>query len=157
MVKNNSKLFLITTSLFLFIFLLFNSGFLYKLTGEIMASGALVPLDNDFDYPRYNYKELSCARWINIQNERLEVYADDYRWGLLVSLMGDLAKKLPYDILKTPKNSYLFFGSYNMQTNELVVRPLNQTIVSTTEYTNSTPILLTRNLIYNNGGAQIFH
>jgi uncharacterized membrane protein len=102
-------------------YFLFNTGFIYEITGDVPTS---ISLNSDVDHPRFNKQEILSAKWLtNIKNNK-PIYADDYRQLLLKGLEWDQVRIFPVDIEQTPKNSYIYFGSLNAEKDMVLIRIL---------------------------------
>lgn len=149
-------------AIFISVFFLFNSGFMYVVSNELMPSGSLVSLSADLDYPRFNEQEIISTKWLaSFKNTNL-VYADEYRWGLLESILGvDSVKFYPVYINQSShiadiNNSYFYLGTKNIANNQIVVRPFTLTTLSECEYISAKSVIQYRGAVYENGGSSIF-
>ena len=132
-------------SVFLSIFLLFNIGFIYEITDDNPSS---ISLNNEIDYPRFNEQEVLGAKWLfGVKNSNL-AYADAYRWMLLGSFNWWTARCLPKNVDGIPDDPYTYLGSYNIITKSV--------LVAEEKYINSSDVTSNRNMIYMNGGAEIY-
>jgi len=148
-IKNPLKI----LSLFLAIFLLLNTGWVYEVAKDAPTS---ISLNTTIDYPRFNDKEVLGATWLfNVKGSN-PIYADDYRWLLLGSLEWGSVRTYPFDINKTQDNSYIYFGTFNIVEDKVKVSP-KKGLRITTVYINLEDIVNDRNKIYTNGGAQVFY
>ena len=140
-------------SVFLVIFLLFNTGFVYEVTKDNPAS---ISLNSTIDYPRFNEQEVVGAKWLNDVKSSDSIYADGYRWLLVGSLNWEQARGLPKNVDRIPDGSYLYLGSYNIINKSVLLR-YKEKAITITEYIDSSDIIDNRNKIYENGGAQVYH
>ncbi|MHA1832389.1 MAG: DUF2206 domain-containing protein [Candidatus Baldrarchaeia archaeon] len=145
---------------FLFIFLLFNAGWIYEIAKDNPTSVAL----SSIDYTCFNNQEVTAAKWLHISRGDGSIYADDYRWLLIIGFEGFLhTSECPYtleQLLKSPSTQiYIFLGSFNVRTYSVYEVSLVGPRIYSREYVNITHIIFeNRNLgkIYDNGGAEIF-
>lgn len=138
-------------SLFLAIFLLFNSGWVYEAANDPPTP---ISLNTTLDFPRFNEKEVLGANWlINVKGNN-PIYSDEYRWLLIASFKWRSAGTFPFDINKTKDNSYIYLGNLNVEKEEILVVDIKS---SRREYVNSSIIVDDLDKIYDNAGAQVFY
>jgi len=147
-VKNSLKV----LSMFLAVYLLFNSGWVY----EVAKDNPPPLLNNTIDYPRFNHQEFSGAEWITNVKGSDPIYADGYRWLLLGGLECGQARNLPKDIRKVRDDSYLYLGSYNVA-NKSVLVWYKEKALTKTKYISLSNVIVKNSKIYDNGGAQVYH
>ena len=135
-------------SLFLSIFLLFNTGFIYEVLQDSPTS---ISLDstNKVDFPKFNDMEVLGAKWLNDMKVNKFVYADRYRMLLLGSFEWEDARVTPVNISKIPRDSYIYLGTLNVM-KEIMVDYTNK-------YTNSENITNSGNKIYASGGTSVYY
>lgn len=139
-------------STFLLVFLLFNSGWVYEIAEDNPTSIAL----SKVDYPKFNNQEVSAAKWLHSVKASTPIYADYYRWLLLIGFEG-----YPYDWLQhyntQSSELYMFFGSFNIR-NDLVLEAHEiGPRVSLKEYIEISELNVTESSkIYNSIGAAIY-
>ncbi|MCZ7399984.1 MAG: DUF2206 domain-containing protein [Candidatus Methanoperedens sp.] len=133
-------------SIFIIIFLLFNSGFIYEVAKDTPMS---IALNSTIDGPRFNEQEVFGATWLyNTKNDN-HVYADFYRQVLLRRFSGEW-RILPDDF-KIEAKSYMYFGTLNIKENIIAKYGKSVKMDFTSDYLNNT------NKIYVNGGAQVYY
>jgi len=147
--------FLKVLSLFLMVFLLFSSGFIYEIAHDRPSS---ISLNGKMDFPRFNCQEVAAAEWLkNEANMGIPAYSDLYRKPLLDGTLG-YAYYLRYpQITVLPHNVYLFLGHRNIVDGKLVLI-LRYGGAVTMDISNLTlyhAALLEGNRIYDNGDAGI--
>ncbi len=145
-------------SIFFAVFLLFNTGWIYEITGDIPTS---ISFNNTVDYPKFNEQDVSGKEWMYKVNDLKEgngyFYADYYRWLLLLnSFERNLIRIFPKSDGQIPKNSYLYFSTYNIHENEILIRQ-QVGVNDLFEYVNIYLYISSKNQIYNNGGAKIYY
>jgi uncharacterized membrane protein len=144
--KNHLKPFKIVTLLLIVLFL-FNSGVIYQLSNE---KPSVMALDNNMDFPKFNIYETSSGSWLKNSGGDFPVYADNYRYLLLIS------KGLNFELLnqnfRINKNSYIYLGRYNTINNEFLINYRKKAIK---EYKYLTFNMQSFNKIYDNGESRI--
>jgi len=149
--KMDDRIAVRTFSMLLAVFLLFNSGFLYEVTGDSPVSVALNP---DIDGPRFNEQESYATQWLFSVKGDNGVLGDSYRWLLLGSYDWPNVTILPPDLNETPLNSYVFLGTFNIVEHKVLVYHqigVNREYV----YANYPFLEDNRCRIFDNGGAEI--
>ena len=146
-------------SVFLAIFLIFNTGFVYEVTGDSPTSMALSTLD---DFPKYNEREMIGARWLQLHApiEGNQQLLSDTKGGLLLRLnLADWQDigELTDTALTDPSNSEgpLLLHTANIKNGVASVMVIEKAIGSIHEV--SLPYLThDRSKIYDNSGAQTY-
>jgi len=150
--KKNVKDSLKMLSVFLAIFLLFNSGFVYQLFGDNCES---ISLNITVDYPLFNQEEFSGAKWLDSVKSSDLVYADDYRLLLIANLEEKVGAFPPN--AEVPKDSYVYLGTLNIAKSEVIVSNRKGARLIMRKYINSTKITYHRNKVYDNAGSQVYY
>lgn len=152
-IRNENKLKII--SIFLVIFLFFDSGLAYYIGGEEHTSS--VSIQQSYDSPVFNNMELSGAEWINTyRNSGHMVYADVIRIYLLYGILSNVGQ-IPFYMDLINKNSYVFFGSYNLKEKRIRVNQMEgANIVTNQGYSPLNVITSSYNKIYDNGGSNVY-
>jgi len=137
-------------SIFLLIFLLFNSGWVYEVAKDNPTSIAL----SKVDYPVFKDPEVIGASWLH--NKRAgNVYADSYRWLLFIGFEG-----YPYDWFQNYKTQssqlYIFLGDFNIRNCVLLEAYEIGPRISLREYVNVTNIVKNMNKIYDGKGSNVY-
>jgi uncharacterized membrane protein len=138
-------------ALFLAISLIFNSGVVYELFGDKPSN---ISLHNSMDGPKFNTEEVNGAAWIATYRTNTYVFGDEYRSLLLYGYIPYNQSEGLNDELIASNQSYLFFGSYNIQYDKVGIQKPGETAPVYKTYKNS---LTARNKIYDDGGSQIWH
>ena len=107
-------------SSFLCIFLLFNSGWIYEVTKDNPTSIAL----SEVDYPVFKDSEVTGAKWLHEFKSDGKIYADDYRWLLIIGFEGYLITPgCPYTFQQFCQSKlgefYAFLGEFNVRTGKV--------------------------------------
>lgn len=138
-------------SVFLALFLLFNTGVVFELVGDHPASISLNPRT---DTPGFNDQEEIAASWLFTSKGDIPVTADLYR--LLI-----FASRNPYDIRTILRNgsesqpdSFLFLGTQNLVRQEVLVPPEGVTMDPL--YLDLNSFVANRSRIYTNGGSMVY-
>ena len=152
-IKNENKLKII--SIFLVIFLFFDSGLAYYIGGEEHSSS--ISIQKTYDFPLFNDMELNGAEWINnYRNSGYIVYADVIRVYLLYSILSNVGQVPFYQDLIN-KNSYVFLGSYNLKEKRILVNQMEgANIVTSQRYLPLNVITSNYNKVYDNGGSNVY-
>lgn len=149
-------------SIFLAIYLLFNSGVLFEIAKDAPMS---LSLNRTIDSYMFNTKEVSGAQWlfaernttpVNVNYARpLEpIYADHYRSLLLMDWDVKNLTPTPDDPGSIPADAYLYLGTYNVVNGKMnVYTALGG---GTQKFWDLGGITAGRKEIYSNGGAKIF-
>lgn len=149
----------IVVAIFLSVFLLFNSGFVYRITGET----SYISLDAKMDYPRFVTQEMLSAEWLsNNGDEEMHVYVDDYRWLLLLSLGINTYSFVDSEGTFHPNaGSYCYLGKENVVNNNIVL--VNWTIGASLTLesksltgTDVALVLAVSDRIFDNGASDVF-
>lgn len=140
-------------SVFLAIFLLFNSGWVYEVAKDNPTS---ISLNSTIDYPLFNDQEVSGAKWLNEVKGDKVIYADAHRWLLLGSFEWYQVSSFPVDIDKISEDSYIYFGTLNIVEDKVIVVH-TRGVSRAREYIKSEDIINDRNTIYANGGAKVYY
>jgi uncharacterized membrane protein len=138
----------IVLSVFLATVLLFNTGFVYQVTGDPPTS---IALSSKIDYPVYNQKENSAAVWIFTEKDTRIIFADLDRFELLNRFDPTIANVTSN--VASLNDSYAFLGTYNIVQQSLVINSTNGPVESSNLYKS---IVGTESKVYDNGGGQIF-
>ena len=137
-------------AVFLAIFLLFNTGFVFTIANQPCS---IISLNSTLDYPRFNEQEIAGVNWLTEVkgSVRRYTYADNYRYFLLrkYNLQGRITC-FPFDVTKIRADSYIYFGTRNIVKNEVLFKHPGV-------YINAEDIVNGRNKLYANGGAEIYH
>ncbi len=151
-IKNENKLKII--SLFLVIFLFFDSGLAYYIGGEERASS--ISIQQSYDSPVFNNMELNGAKWINNYGNGNRAYADAIRIYLLYGIIRNVGQ-IPFYMDLINKDSYVFLGSYNLKEERIRVNQMEGANVVTKEgYLPLNVITSSYNKIYDNGGSNVY-
>lgn len=151
-------------SVFLAIFLLFNTGLVYEVAKDNPAS---ISINTTITHPRFHFddKEAYGAQWlVNVAENDSDIYAGDFGRFILYDFVRDINKVRIFDNETkdiSPK-SYIFMSLLNVR-NEEVVNLIVSAISHSREYpklSNSTfynKVIIPANKIYDNGDAQIYY
>ena len=147
----------VAISIFLVIFLAFNSGFVDEIATGKSSSIALDPtfLEGTSDFALFNDREVSAAQWLYGANNNA-IYADATRQNLW-RVYGDAqAGRLPERTTKIEDDSYLYLGTYNIAKKQIRVLHTEQAFTYEM-YIDSRRIIQNNNKIFANGGAEVYY
>ncbi|MGI6079102.1 MAG: DUF2206 domain-containing protein [Fastidiosipilaceae bacterium] len=134
-------------AVFLGIFLLFNSGWVFEVCHDKPASFAL---DNSRDWPVFSEQEILGALWLTDVKDSRPVAADTYK-RLLLGSARDIQS-----VVFGNADYYTFIGQHNiLQKRIAVVRTIDA--VSSTQFIEVTGLHEGKSAIYNNGGSRIYY
>ena len=107
-------------AMILCVFMLFNSGWVYEVTGDHPSSYLL---NNNIDTSIFNQMEVTGAKLWNNQRLNQSIYADLNRWLLLESINLNYTIPAYYrvnstDHLNIPSNTFIYLGTYNIQSDK---------------------------------------
>ncbi len=145
-------------SVFLVIFLLFNSGWAYEVAKDHPSS---IALNSTIDFPRFNEQEIATGVWLNEKKDMIrDLYADEYRSLLLFGLFGKRQTFFGDNEITTPipNNFYIFFGRENVRNGKIILIASNMNRNSV--YLQNLSIyntLLDMNKIYKNGDSLVYY
>lgn len=142
----------IIISLFIAIFLLFNTGFIYQIFNDNPASYSL---NKNLDGPFFTTNEEYSAQWlIDKKNKKIVIDADAYRWMLLNSIALPDVKNITSKE-KITKNVYIFLGKYNIDQNKVL--KTDERGEMALGYYNVAEIISNRDQIFDSGEASIYN
>lgn len=151
-------------SVFLAIVLLFNVGwveeFLVTDIGLVKETENEHPsafLNYDTDYPIYNEREVSGAKWLMDVKGNEIIYADNYR-GMLFNrfTLSKNNKPIPVDSEKWLENYYIYLGSFNIK-KESVLNQYNYGVNQQLKYSKTGEILSNVSKIYSNNDSEVYY
>lgn len=148
-------------SIFLVIFLLFNSGFIYEIAKDEPTSFSL---NSTLKYggSLYNDQEAICAQWIsNINKPETNIFAEHYKKFIFYLFIDDMSRIKSFNNMTTqiPLSSYIYLSLINTnygEITEMISSPAGFSMVysdlGTSLFYQST--ICNSNKIYDNGCAQ---
>ena len=140
-------------SVFLAVYLIFNAGVDQEIAGEPQSS---VSLDTKGDYARFNLQEVTAARWLVQLKGESQITADAYRWLLIGAFAWGEMTSFPTNISSTSYDTYIYLGTYNVQTREILVIGGTE-VLHYSEYIHYSEALGKRNEILDVGGANVYY
>ncbi|HMK53190.1 MAG TPA: DUF2206 domain-containing protein [Methanobacteriaceae archaeon] len=139
-------------SLFLMIFMLFNTGFIYEVTNDNPSS---ISLSKPY-YPLFNSEEVSAATWFEENKISPKIFADKNMWLLLGNLeFMETEKYLVQNTTAVPPGIYIMLGTFNIQTHKLLISDVTGPQEAETYIESG--IFNNRSLIYDSGGGRILY
>jgi uncharacterized membrane protein len=149
-------------SVFLAIFLLFNTGFAYEVAKDNPTS---ISLNTTIIHPRFHFNdEEACgAQWlVNTTKNESNIYAGDLGRFIIYDFVRDKSKVRVFDneTKEISHNSYIFLGLLNVRDEVVVVkREAKGFFRDYPKLSNSTfytKVVNLTNKIYDSGDAQIY-
>jgi uncharacterized membrane protein len=135
-------------AIYLVVFMLFSTGFIYALTEGYQT----IALDNQIDDMQFNHQEIVAATWQVNNSDGRAIYGDVFKTQLIEALGGQ-GVNLPY-----PQNAsdfYIYLGTYNIEHNQAQISNFSG-VNRNDYYSNVTPFVTNMSLIYSNGGADVY-
>jgi uncharacterized membrane protein len=119
----NERKITLMISIFLAIFFLFNSAFVYQIFDQ--EKFGRFALDKDIDFPRLNEGELAGIDWWkNSRGENAVIYSDTNKVYLLIGKLGNSAKIMSggeYNSNISLIGKYVFLGTFNIINKKLFI------------------------------------
>ncbi len=140
-------------SVFFVVFLLFNTGLIYQVTGDNPTSMAL---ETSGDKPVFNSREVQGAQWLISEGGERPIYVDGTRWWLLLGFNPDHQRYLPANASLMEPASYLYLGTYNL-VRESVRLEVQEHAVTAADYADAGRFTRNQNLIYDNAGSVVYY
>lgn len=152
--KNNFKI----LSIFLSIFLLFNSGFVYEIANDNPTSIALSP---NIQSIKFNESEVYAASWLGSQTQTHVLAGDFGRFIIYNNIKHTNVNVIGNEISYIPSNYFIFLDSIMVKDNQLVISTRKSSGISREKvrFTDSMfyiKVVTISNKIYNNGGAYVY-
>jgi len=143
-------------SIFMAIFLVFNSGLAYELSGEIGGSISLISFKSDYNFPVYNEFEFSGAEWINNKKSNGIIYSDNYRSSLfaMYGLKRALFSEKSETYFNAP-NAYIFMGRWNVLNKQVLISS-SKGLTKSYKEISTFNIINNKNKIYSNNGTEVY-
>lgn len=137
-------------SVYLALFMLYQTGFIFQLTENQSNS---ISLDKNLDYPNFNPMDVVGAQWlVNNKNSSYHTYADYHRWLVISSIDGGYTTITPQKTDNITKDSYIYFGSYNTKNKKVFTMDNDNSTV----YSDLDVFIKGKDKLYDNGGANIY-
>jgi uncharacterized membrane protein len=137
-------------------YLLFNTGFVFEVSGDVPTS---IALNHEMDFPRFNEQELSGKEWLLLNRETtIIVIADSVGRALFLGYIPYQVGIFWGETTKIPGNTYIYLRSWNVKQGE-VMQSWEERRNYYIKLQNSPfgeEVLVHRSKIYDNGGAQIW-
>lgn len=155
--KNSSIHLNLVVLLVLIPYFLFSTGFIYEVT-NIPSSMALNPANPELSYPPFDEQEFVAANWLSSQVGESQVYGDEYgSWFLYESVPPNEVSTFWGETTEISDDSLVYLRGYNVERGRVRQSPERAT---THVDLQSSPfyreVLSKRNLIYTNGGSQVW-
>jgi len=138
-------------AIYLVLFMLFQNGFIFALT----ESSQSFLLNNQVNGPEFNHQEIVAATWQTDKSGGQVIYGDLYETLLIRALAPEQGQYLPPPQNTSAGGLYVFLGTYNIEHNQAQISSFSG-VNPELNYTNVTPFISNRSLIYSNGGADVY-
>jgi uncharacterized membrane protein len=136
-------------AMYLVLFMLFQTSFIFALTEGYHNQ---IALDNQIDDMQFNRQEIVGATWL--ANNSGDMYGDVFH-SLLIKALGGHGLSLPYPQHTSARGFYVFLGTNNIEHSKAEIEEIIGAIPHF-YYTDVTPFVSNRSLIYANGGANVY-
>jgi len=141
-------------SVFLVLFLIFNAGVVYHVSG---TSYTLLAFQQDYDYPTFSDEEIAGVEWLSEHTSDGSLYADRYGEVALNRthdhLSGRMNRFWP-DTERIPPGSYIYFRSTNVD-DEMLTHDSQTRHTALSDATFSRTVHMT-NKVYTNGESNVY-
>lgn len=151
--KKQRKASLTALSIFLALFLLFNSGWVYTVTNDNPTQFAL---NSHADAPRFSDQEVLAAQWVDSGKVNGTVlYGDEFGRLLLSSFSGPQNTQVfyTYTAITRGENDIILFRSTNLK-GTITMTAGQASLTNSSFYRKS---IANSNRVYDNGAARAFH
>lgn len=151
--KVNPEKSLYLLAVFLMVFFLFNSAFVYQIFGQ--EKWGRFALDNQVDFLSVNPQELQSVNWISYhRNPDIKIYADLNKAAILFGKTGNGTREVidpRVDSYPKLSQSYIYLGKSNLENREWFIHGVQERLNIYTPL----PEWLNFNKIYDNGASWI--
>ncbi len=144
---------------------LFNTGFIFEITGSKYVPGNIpisMALSNyREDFTNYDWKEGAAAYWLTVySSNNVIVYGDEYSRLLLIGTIYGRVDRFPLDVKEIQDNSYIYLRKWNIDKNFVTLMVVDNALsriesVSINDIPGLAGNMNSRDLIYSNTGAKI--
>ena len=121
-----------------------------------LSCAVYIPMDMKVS----NYRENAVIEWLpGVVDEKLPIYGDRYGYISVRFMLYAQSKPFPTDTTRL-ENAYIFLRTWNIDKNEAVVlirhgERIRFEHISFDDLPELSKVITGKNLIYNNGGAQV--
>lgn len=141
-------------SIFLIVFLIFDTGFVYQIVGG--GDTISMSLSDKVDFPKLNQMEIGSAKWLQKHYDYdYHVYSDAPRSAILVSFFSANKEIPPYNDLIENK-SYIYFGTLNIVSKSVLISKMTGANNLVQAYSDPAEIVKGRPVIFDNGGSKVY-
>jgi uncharacterized membrane protein len=141
-------------SIFLIIFMIFDTGLVYQFLGN--GDTISMSLSSNVDFPKFNDNDLAGAQWLRYNFDSGDVvYSDTLRSSVLQSFFTENYQLPPYDDLVKNK-SYIYLSTFNVVSGSILLTKMSGANIMQQSYVSPDTIISNRSKIYDNGGSWIF-
>jgi len=138
-------------SVFLAVFLIFNSGLAQQVANEAPVS---ISLSEDVDFPRFLDAEMAGAQWLSAAAGEAPIYADEYRYQIFLA-QGLIPRVPSEDFADIPIGSFFYLGAYNIEHRQLLVHR-GTDIGAQVVYVAFGEQLSQKSLVFDSGNCRIY-
>ena len=141
-------------SIFLVIFLFFDTGFTYQILDR--ADVTSIALSATCDFPKFDQREVMGGEWLQKYSYNdTDIYADKNRASVLNSMVSCMEIPAYFDLVNS--TSYIFLGTVNIARNKVLISQMaGANIVIDEGYRSPAEVLKGRFRIYDDGGSYIY-
>lgn len=141
-------------SIFLVIFLFFDTGFTYQIMDK--ADVTSIALSATCDFPKFDQREVTSGNWLQkYSDDNTTIYADKNRASVLNSMVSCMEIPAYFDLVNS--TSYIFLGTVNIARNKVLISQMaGANIVIDEGYRAPDEIIKGRFRIYDDGGSYIY-
>ena len=152
--KINRKTVLQLISIFLIMFMIFDTGLIYQFLGN--GDTISMSLSDKVDFPKFNDNDLASAQWLRYNfNFGEVVYSDTPRSSVLQGFFSENYQLPPYDDL-IKNNSYVYLSTFNVLTGNILITKMSGANIMQQSYVSPDNIINNRPKIYDNGMSWIY-
>lgn len=138
--------------LFLFIFLMFNSGLVTEILNEKPYS---ISLNKELDNPLFTEQEISGSEWLNEKKiPNSNIYADEYRYRIFHRMGLFQTKRIYNQTFRL--NSYIYLGYKNTDSNKFAYKSIDG-VTREIKFLSTEKLLINKTKFFDSGNVEIWH
>jgi uncharacterized membrane protein len=130
--------------IYFLIFFNFQNGVIYE---SVVGTSNHITIDKDYYFPYLNSEEINSLNWLANKKDQHAVYSDEFQYRLLINFVGYNKSNHFKKKDTSPNNVYLFFGSYNIKSNKILIKK---------KYLDYEKMIKNKNKIFDNGFTNIY-
>jgi uncharacterized membrane protein len=139
-------------SVFLVIFFLYQSSFIYQ---TALGSSYSIAVDKNLDSAVFNNQEALSADWLSTYKLNHPFYADYFGGFILVSILGKDPVYMDPQHMLIASNSYIYLRKFNIENKTWFIGYKSKAIRANYNI-NTTDVVINKSLVYSNGNSQIY-